>query len=50
LFEEANNNISCGYTRNYIKVCVKSENDTSGKILDVKLVNNLGNMAQGNIL
>ncbi|MDF2674824.1 MAG: mtaB [Clostridiales bacterium] len=50
LFEETNDNISCGYTRNYIKVCVKSESDISGKILDVKLVNNLGNMAQGNIL
>lgn len=50
LFEETNENISCGYTRNYIKVCVKSEEDISGKILDVKLVNNLGNMAQGELL
>lgn len=50
LFEETNNDIACGYTRNYIKVCAETEDDISGKILNVKLTGSKGNMAKGNIL
>lgn len=50
LFEETNENLSCGYTKNYIKVCAKTINDVNGKILTTKLNENLGNMAQGYII
>lgn len=50
LFEETNENISCGYTKNYIKVCVNTDADVTGRILSAKLKDNLGNMAQGYIL
>lgn len=50
LFEETNENISCGYTKNYIRVCVKTELDITGRILAARLTDNLGNMAKGYIL
>ena len=50
LFEENNENLTCGYTRNYIKVCVATKENVSGKILTTKLLDNLGNMIQGYIL
>lgn len=50
LFEETNENVSCGYTKNYIKVCVDTELDITSKILFARLTDNLGNMAKGYIL
>lgn len=50
LFEETTQNLACGYTRNYIKVCAETRDDLSGKILNVKLTDNIGNMAKGYIL
>lgn len=50
LFEETSNDIASGYTRNYIKVCAKTEEDISGKILNVKLTDNAGKIVKGNIL
>lgn len=50
LFEETHENVSCGYTKNYIKVCVDTELDITSKILSARLTDNLGNMAKGYIL
>lgn len=50
LFEELNENVACGYTRNYIKVCANTKEDISSKILKVKLAENLGNMARGHLV
>lgn len=50
LFEETNENTSCGYTKNYIRVCVKTEIDITGRILAARLTDNSGNMAKGYIL
>lgn len=50
LFEEMNGEISNGYTKNYIKVSVNSENDISGKIYDVNLTECVGNYAKGYII
>lgn len=50
LFEETENNISKGYTKNYIKVIVHSEEDIAGKIIKVTLKENLGDHAEGCII
>lgn len=50
LFEEMNGEISNGYTKNYIKVSVNSEDDISGKIYDVNLTECVGNYAKGYII
>ncbi len=50
LFEETNQNIACGYTRNYLKVCARTKDDISGKILYVKLTGSTDNIAMGDIL
>lgn len=50
LFEEMNREISNGYTKNYIKVSVNSEDDISGKIYDVNLTECVGNYAKGYII
>lgn len=50
LFEEMNGGISNGYTKNYIKVSVNSEDDISGKIYDVNLTECVGNYAKGYII
>jgi threonylcarbamoyladenosine tRNA methylthiotransferase MtaB len=49
LFEEGVNNIYSGYTKNYIRVEVESCDDLTGKILDVKLIENLGDRAKATI-
>lgn len=50
LFEEMNGEISNGYTKNYIKVSVNSEDDISGKIYDANLTECMGNYAKGYII
>lgn len=50
LFEEGNDNIFYGYTTNYIKVMVKSYEEITDKILNVRLIENLSNMAMGEII
>ncbi|QCX32412.1 tRNA (N(6)-L-threonylcarbamoyladenosine(37)-C(2))-methylthiotransferase MtaB [Caloramator sp. E03] len=50
LFEEGDDGIYFGYTTNYIKVMVKSKEDITGKIMNVKLVNCLKNVAEGNLI
>ncbi len=50
LFEEMNGEISNGYTKNYIKVSVNSEDDISGKIYDANLTECMGNYAKGCII
>lgn len=50
LFEEGNDEYYSGYTTNYIKVMVKSMEDITGKILDVKLIKCLKNVAEGNLI
>jgi threonylcarbamoyladenosine tRNA methylthiotransferase MtaB len=49
LFEEGKNNIHAGYTKNYIRVEVYSDEEITGEILYVELIENLGNQAKGNI-
>lgn len=50
LFEETKNNVSSGYTRNYIKVNVETIEDITGKILNAKLTENHGNYANANLI
>ncbi|MCX7883897.1 MAG: tRNA (N(6)-L-threonylcarbamoyladenosine(37)-C(2))-methylthiotransferase MtaB [Caloramator sp.] len=50
LFEEGKDDIFYGYTTNYIKVMVKSCKDITDKILNVRLIENLSNMAMGKII
>lgn len=50
LFEELNDGVSCGYTRNYIKVSVNTKKDLSGEIHDVLLKKCEGNYALGCLL
>jgi threonylcarbamoyladenosine tRNA methylthiotransferase MtaB len=47
LFEDTAEGSSSGYTKNYIKVKIDTEKDITGKILNVKLIENLGGMAKG---
>lgn len=50
LFEELNNGVSSGYTRNYIKVLADTSKDISGEIHDVFIKKCNGNYALGCIL
>ena len=37
LFEQKEDQFYHGYTKNYVKIYVKSEKDLSGKLIDVKI-------------
>lgn len=50
LFEEGADESYYGYTTNYIKVKVKSKEDITGKIMNVKLINCFKNIAEGNLI
>ncbi|SKA85870.1 threonylcarbamoyladenosine tRNA methylthiotransferase MtaB [Caloramator quimbayensis] len=50
LFEEGNDNKFYGYTTNYIRVMVNSDEEIRDKILNVRLIENLKNMAVGEII
>lgn len=50
LFEETEGNISKGYTKNYIKVEARTDNNLAGNILKVRFVKNRGDYAEGCIV
>lgn len=50
LFEETENGTSKGYTKNYIKVEIKTDKDLTGEIVKAKLTENKGTYALGELI